>query len=230
MAEVAAAQRAPASEVPPATAAGPVWIEPPLALVAHQRFLAEHGRGRRQQVDRVRLAAALMLPRTVANFSSPPRLSVVATRYVLGVLRMRPFSEGNQAMAFILGFLFLDLNGVQVQAPAIEKYTMFAALADHRIDAAAFAQWIRLRHLAGRFGLAAVLEVGVRDGALVRLAGLRRGRAAARSGADPVVTLSASEADSRIPGQPPRNKALPAAGRPRRRAHRSSNPQDSVNQ
>lgn len=228
MAEVAG-QRSPAHEASPAPAGGPVWIEPPLALIAHQRFLAEHGRERRQQVDSVRLAAALMLPRTVATFSSPPRLSVVGTRYVLGVLRMRPFAEGNQAMAFILGFLFLDLNGVQVQAPAIEKYTMFAALTDRRIGADAFAQWIRLRHLAGRFGLAAVLEVGVRDGALVRLAGLRRGSAAPRAGVGTAAALSASEADSRIPGQPPRNKALPVTGRSRRRAHRSSNPQDSVN-
>lgn len=153
------------------------WILDRVALIAYERYLAEHG-GHNASVDPVRLAAALALPRTVAAFAHPRRLSVVAAWHAKAILRLRPFSEGNDAMAYLLSRLFLELNGLEVPAPQLERYAVFAGLADGRIGAGGYAQWIRMRHLAGRRGVTSVFEVTIRDNAIVRVAGVRSAKRA----------------------------------------------------
>jgi len=140
------------------------WIDERLARAAYARLVAEHG-GPAAAADRVRLAAALAWPRTVAAFSDrPPRLSLLAAAYASAVARIRPFREGNDAMACLLSMLFLRVNGAELPAPPLEKYSIFAALADGRVDTVALAQWMRMRHLANQRGVDTVVAIRIRDG------------------------------------------------------------------
>ncbi len=140
------------------------WIDERLARAAYARLAAEHG-GPAAAADRVRLAAALAWPRTVAAFAErPPRLSLLAAAYASAVARIRPFREGNDAMACLLSMLFLRINGAELPAPPLEKYSMFAALADRRVDTVALAQWMRMRHLANQRGVDSVVAIRIRDG------------------------------------------------------------------
>ncbi|MCL4745573.1 MAG: hypothetical protein KJZ83_09170 [Burkholderiaceae bacterium] len=156
-----------------------VWILDRIAWAAHQRMLAEHV-GQAGQCDRIRLSAALAWPRTVAAFSDRvPRLSVLAAAHANAVMRIKPFQEGNAAMACLLSMLFLRINGVELPAPPLEKYTMFAAMADGRVDSVAMAQWLRMRHLANQRGVESVVAIRVRDNRVHGVASLR-GRDAPR--------------------------------------------------
>ena len=156
-----------------------VWIIDRIARAAHQRMLAEH-LGRSERCDRIRLSAALAWPRTVAAFSDrAPRLSVLAAAHANAVIRLRPFREGNTAMACLLSMLFLRVNGVELPAPPLEKYTMFAGLADGRVDPVAMAQWLRMRHLANQRGVESVVAIRLRDNKVHGVASLR-GRDAPR--------------------------------------------------
>jgi len=158
-----------------------VWILDRVAEAAFARYLAEHGT-RTHAHDPVRLAAALAWPRTVAAFSDGPvRLSQLAAAHAAAVVRLRPFEEGNEAMACLFAMLFLRLNGVELHAPVMEKYTVFAALADGRLDAFGLAQWMRMRHLANRQGVEWVVQVRIRDGKVHSVSGVHAG-GRARSG------------------------------------------------
>lgn len=171
------------------------WILDRVALIAYERYLSEHG-GRRASVDSVRLAAALALPRTVAAFSQPMRLSIVAAWHAKAILRLRPFSEGNEAMAYLLSRLFLEINGVDVPAPLLEKYAVFAGLADGRLGPNGYAQWIRMRHLAGKRGVQSVFEVTIRNNTIVRVAGVR---SAKRSVAPPAALQGRARRPPAVP-------------------------------
>ncbi len=156
-----------------------VWILDRAARAAHARLAAEHG-GRAGGCDRVKLAAALAWPRTVAAFGDrPPRMSVLAAAHANAIARIRPFREGNDAMACALSMLFLRVNGIELPAPPIEKYAMFSALADRRVDSVALAQWVRMRHLANQRGVESVVAIRVRDGRVLGIASLP-GRASGR--------------------------------------------------
>lgn len=153
--------------------AGIAWILDRVAALAYERFLAEHG-GPAGRPDPVRLAAALALPRTVAAFTDGrPRLSTLAAEHARAVLRLRPFPQGNDAMACLLAMLFLKINGVELPAPVVEKYGMFAGLADGRIDARTLAQWLRMRYLASRRGVESVVQVRIRDNTVHSVATLQ---------------------------------------------------------
>lgn len=153
-----------------------VWILHRTAQAAYARFLAEHGT-RMHSYDPVKLAAALAWPRTVEAFSDgPARLSVVAAAYAAAIVRIRPFDTGNDAMACLMSMLFLRLNGFELPAPVMEKYTVFSALSEGRLDADGLAQWMRLRHLANRRGVEWVVQVRLRNGKVHSVAGVHSGK------------------------------------------------------
>ncbi|MFO1199737.1 MAG: hypothetical protein U1E86_22495 [Burkholderiaceae bacterium] len=150
-----------------------VWILDRVAQAAYERFLSEFGT-RFNGHDPVRLATALAWPRTVAAFATErPRLSVLAAAHARAINRLKPFDEGNDAMACLLSMLFLRLNGIELPAPAIEKYTVFAALADERLDATGLAQWMRMRYIANRQGVQWVAQVRIRGGKVHSVATVR---------------------------------------------------------
>jgi death-on-curing protein len=159
-----------------------------VALAAHRRLLAEHGGA--QGVDLSRLALALGWPKTVLAFAEK-RVSLfdLAAAYSEAILRVRPFASGNERMAWLLGKLFLALNGLQMPASLRDQLTMFTALRAGRIDRPRYARWLLLRRVVFS---GAVIGVGRdRSGRVVKVGVLRPGavRAAGRTGAAPNVPL-----------------------------------------
>jgi death-on-curing protein len=168
----------------------PVWVLNRVALAAHRRQLAEHGGA--AGVDFPRLALALGWPRTVLAFADRrTSLFDLAAAYSEALLRLRPFASGNERMAWLLGRLFLTLNGVQAPAPMVEQLAMFAALRAGRIDRPRYARWMLMRRVVAAGGTV----IGVarnREGQVVKVGVLRTGpiRRAGRNGATaPAVPL-----------------------------------------
>jgi death-on-curing protein len=153
-----------------------VMIHPRVAQLAWDRFAAEHGAAGGQP-DPVRLNAALGLPFSRLAFASGrARFSELAAELAVAVLRLQPFPEGNAAMACLLCTLWLELNGVSLQAPPLEKYAMFAALAGGRLNRQGLAQWIQVRHLASQPGVQSVVQVSLRGNVVQGIAAIRNPR------------------------------------------------------
>jgi len=149
----------------------PVWVLNRVALAAHRRQLAEHGGA--AGVDFARLALALGWPKTVLAFAER-RVSLfdLGAAYSEALLRLRPFTSGNDRMAWLLGKLFLTLNGVQAPAPVADQLRMFAALRSGRIDRPSYARWMLMRRVVAAGGTV----IGVarnREGRVVKVGVLR---------------------------------------------------------
>lgn len=157
----------------------PVWVMDRVALAAHGGQLAAHG-GLNAQADRVRLSMALAWPRSLLALAGRPvKLVELAAAYVAGVLRLRPFAEGNERSAYLLGSLFLGLNGVFLRAPAHEKLVMFASLVASRLPLSTYIEWLELRYLATRHNTEAnVRLMALHDGTIAGVSLLKRTSAA----------------------------------------------------
>jgi len=161
----------------------PVWLLNRVALAAHRRQLAEHGGA--PGVDFALLALAMGWPKTVLAFTDG-RISLfgLAAAYSEAVLRLRPFASGNERMAWLLGKLFLAVNGVEAPASVADQLAMFGALRAGAIDRVRYERWMLMRRVIDRGG--AVIGVARdRAGRVLRVGVLRRApvRAAARAGA-----------------------------------------------
>ena len=88
----------------------PLWIDEPDALAIHDRLLTLHG-GSSGLRDHALLESALARARQ--HFAYAERADVIdmATAYVAGIVRNHPFVDGNKRTGFVVGVLFLELNG-----------------------------------------------------------------------------------------------------------------------
>lgn len=145
----------------------PVWLADRLVLVAYREQLARHSvlGGR---VDRIRLSAALALPKTFLAFAGRSvRLVELAAHYSAAVLRLKPFSQANERMAYLLSTLFMGLNGLFLPTAAHEKFKMFAAMASKLLPLSSYIEWLDLQWLATQHPQATVMRVRTRAGQVV---------------------------------------------------------------
>lgn len=126
----------------------PVWIEFAESLVIHDESLAEHG-GRAGIRDRPLLESALARPKNLLAYSEKPvSLTRFAAAYAVGIARNHPFIDGNKRTALLVSFAFLELNGIQIEAPAEAIYLNFIGLADGTITEKGLADWLEENALA----------------------------------------------------------------------------------
>jgi len=119
----------------------PIWLDERDALTLHDRLLALHG-GASGLRDTNLLASALARP--LQHFAYVPAVDIVglAALYTAGVVRNHPFVDGNKRTGFVLGILFLELNGWYFLAAEEDAAQAVLALAAEAIDEAAFATFL----------------------------------------------------------------------------------------
>jgi death-on-curing protein len=88
----------------------PVWIEERDALALHDRLLALHG-GAAGLRDDALLKSALARPQQHHAYGESPDIVDLAAVYTAGIIRNHPFVDGNKRTGFVIGILFLELNG-----------------------------------------------------------------------------------------------------------------------
>jgi death-on-curing protein len=93
----------------------PIWIEEQETLLFHERLLVQHG-GASGVRDKGLLASALARPKQHATYAKAPDLPYLAALYTAGIVKNHPFVDGNKRTGFIVGALFLELNGYRLTA------------------------------------------------------------------------------------------------------------------
>ena len=128
--------------------AEPVWLSLRTMLVAHERLVAEHG-GQKIGFNLVRLSMALAWPQSVLALAGRPlRAADLAAAQAEGMLRLRPFEQGNERMTFLVAMLFLALNHRPLVAPKLEKLAVFRAFCGGFLSREGLADWLRLQDVA----------------------------------------------------------------------------------
>jgi death-on-curing protein len=93
----------------------PVWIEERDALALHDRLLAVFG-GAVGLRDGGLLKSALARPQQIFAYAETADRIDLAAAYIAGIVRNHPFIDGNKRTGFVVGVLFLELNGLRFTA------------------------------------------------------------------------------------------------------------------
>ena len=123
------------------TIKAPLWLEARDVLAIHGRLLALHG-GARGLRDRALLESALARPRQHHAYASVDVIDLAAI-YCAGIIRNHPFVDGNKRTGFVVGVLFLELNGFSFTASEEDAAQTVLALAAGTLDEATFAASLR---------------------------------------------------------------------------------------
>jgi death-on-curing protein len=120
----------------------PVWLEERDALVLHGRLLALHG-GAAGLRDPGLLKSALARPRQHSAYAESTDIIDMATAYTAGIVRNHPFIEGNKRTGFVVGILFLELNGYRFTASEEDAAQAVLELAAGNLDETGYSAFLR---------------------------------------------------------------------------------------
>ena len=120
----------------------PVWIEERDAIAIHDRLLALHG-GATGLRDQRLLESALDRPRQHHAYASHVDIVEMAALYTAGIVQNHPFVDGNKRTGFVIGVLFMELNGFPFNASEADATQAMFALASGKLDEAAYGAWLR---------------------------------------------------------------------------------------
>jgi death-on-curing protein len=119
----------------------PVWITKLEVLAIHDRQLAEHG-GAPGIRDTGSLESAIARPQQIYAYGDPDIFDLAAA-YTAGIVRNHPFIDGNKRTGFVIGVLFVELNGRRFTAAEPDATQAVLDLAAGEISERAFAAWLR---------------------------------------------------------------------------------------
>ena len=119
-----------------------VWIDERDALALHGRLLSLYG-GAPGMRDLGLLESALARPRHLHAYADNPDVIELAAAYTVGIIRNHPFVDGNKRTGFVVGVLFLEMNGYLLTAREEDTTQAVLSLAEGTLDEAAFLVWLR---------------------------------------------------------------------------------------
>ena len=120
----------------------PLCIDERDALALHGRLLALDG-GSAGLRSLPLLESALARPRQLHAYGQAPDAIDLAVAYTSGIIRNHPFIDGNKRTGFLVGVLFLELNGYRFTATEEDATQAILTLASGKLDEADFTSWLR---------------------------------------------------------------------------------------
>jgi death on curing protein len=120
----------------------PVWIDERDALALHDRLLTAHGGAEGLRNENL-LKSALARPQQHYAYAESPDLIDLATAYTAGIVRNHPFVDGNKRTGFVVGILFLELNGYRFTAGEEDAAHAVLELAAGKLDETGYSAFLR---------------------------------------------------------------------------------------
>jgi len=119
----------------------PKWISKQAVLAIHGRLLAEHG-GAPGLRDEGLLDAALASPKNHFAYKRADILRLAAA-YAYALTQNHPFADGNKRVALTVAGVFLELNGIRLDASEQDAAQATRALSSREMGEVEFATWLR---------------------------------------------------------------------------------------
>lgn len=118
------------------------WLDGGIARAVHDRSLVLHG-GASGLRDAGLLESAIARPKQLAAYGDEPDVMALAAAYTFGIVRNHPFIDGNKRTGFVIGILFLELNGARFTASEAAATRAVLELAAGALDQAGYATFLR---------------------------------------------------------------------------------------
>lgn len=93
--------------------------------------------------DKGLLQSAVARPLHRHAYAGQPDVIEMAMLYTAGIVRNRPFIDGNKRTGLVTGVLFLELNGLSFVASEEDATQAVFGLAGGTLDEAAYTTWLR---------------------------------------------------------------------------------------
>ena len=122
----------------------PRWVDRLVVGAVQFDLIREHG-GMPGLRDEHALEAALARPLQRRAYRPAADLAELAAVYVHGLASGHPFHDGNKRIAFVTMAVFLELNGVELEADEAEVVTVMLSLAAGEMSEEQLAAWVRTR-------------------------------------------------------------------------------------
>ncbi|MBV8963580.1 MAG: type II toxin-antitoxin system death-on-curing family toxin [Hyphomicrobiales bacterium] len=122
----------------------PLWIDERDSLTLHDRLLVLHG-GASGLRDEGLLKSALARPQQHFSYANTTDIVQLAALYTGGILRNHPFVDGNKRTGFLVGILFLELNGYRFTATEEAAANAVLALASQDIEENGYTAFLRAK-------------------------------------------------------------------------------------
>ena len=120
----------------------PTWSTRRMLDVLHDAQLREHGGGAGVR-DESMLESALARPQQKWAYAESPDLATLAAAYAFGLAKNHGYVDGNKRAAFMAAYVFLGLNGKDLDAEEPDVVATIERLAAGRLPEAALVDWFR---------------------------------------------------------------------------------------
>ena len=117
------------------------WLKEEVLIAVHDEQLVEHG-GAEGVRDSGLLSSALARPKNLDGYEMPSVFDLAAA-YATGIVRDHPFVDGNKRTGFLAAYMFLALNGWELDAPEANAAAVILELAAGKVDEAQFSVWLK---------------------------------------------------------------------------------------
>ena len=125
----------------------PRWVDRLVVEAVQFDLIREHG-GMPGLRDEHALEAALARPLQRTAYKPEADLAELAAAYGHGLATGHPFHDGNKRIAFVILAVFLELNGVELEADEAGVVTVMLGLAAGELSEEQLAAWVRNRTAA----------------------------------------------------------------------------------
>jgi len=93
--------------------------------------------------DAGRLSSALARPRNRRVYGTSATLFELAAAYGFAIVKDHPFIDGNKRVALMVMYVFLSINGHQLDAPEVEAVDVMVRLASGELTEIELSRWIQ---------------------------------------------------------------------------------------
>ena len=126
------------------------WLNKQIILAIHSQQIAEHG-GSPSVLNPGLLDSSLAAPLNTYNYEENSSVFDLAAVYGFSLVKNHAFSDGNKRVAFMSMFVFLKINGFNLEAPEEEATLLMLNLAERKESQKTLSQWLE------RFSISSVL-------------------------------------------------------------------------
>lgn len=119
-----------------------IWLEEHEVRRFHDRLLALHG-GATGIRDQGLLRSALARPKQHVAYGEDHDVLLLAAIYTAGIVKYHPFVDENKRTGFLVGILFLELNGYQFEASQEDAANAVISVASGEATESEYAKFLR---------------------------------------------------------------------------------------
>ncbi len=117
------------------------WLLRETVVALHDDLISKHGG--LPGHDEHKLESTLARPARKLAYSDTPDIAELAAAYGFRFARNQVFTDGNKRAALMAVYVFLQINGYQLEATEPEAVTAMERLAAGELVEEALARWIR---------------------------------------------------------------------------------------